>query len=114
MYTNFWDPNNGSILVSADQGKTFKATPLPFKVGGNMPGRGLGEVHTAVPSCDRPSLTSRVQRLAVDPNSNNVIFFGARSGHGLWKSTDFGATWSQVTSLPSPGTSDRLACTPSY
>ncbi|KAI0695397.1 hypothetical protein BC835DRAFT_1406238 [Cytidiella melzeri] len=86
MYTNSWDPNNGTILISTDQGKTFDASPLPFKVGGNMPGRGLGE------------------RLAVDPHSNNVIYFGARSGHGLWKSTNFGATWTQVTSLPSAGT----------
>lgn len=52
MYTNFWDPNNGTILVSKDQGKSFTASPLPFKVGGNMPGRGLGEVShspTSVP-----------------------------------------------------------------
>ncbi|KAI0337030.1 Oligoxyloglucan reducing end-specific cellobiohydrolase [Trametopsis cervina] len=86
MYTNSWDPNNGNILISKDQGKTFTASPLPFKVGGNMPGRGLGE------------------RLAVDPHSNNILYFGARSGHGLWKSTNFGTTWTQVTSLPSAGT----------
>lgn len=86
MYTNFWDPNNGTILISKDQGKTFTESPLPFKVGGNMPGRGVGE------------------RLAVDPHSNNILLFGARSGNGLWKSTDFGATWSKVTSLPDSGT----------
>ncbi|KAF7793713.1 hypothetical protein EIP86_004829 [Pleurotus ostreatoroseus] len=80
MYTNSWDPNNGQILISADQGKTFSRSPLPFKVGGNMPGR------------------------AVDPNSNNILFFGARSGHGLWKSTNYGASWTQVTSLPNTGT----------
>lgn len=39
----------------------------------------------------------------MDPHSNNILFFGARSGHGLWKSTNFGATWTQVTSLPDPG-----------
>ena len=44
MYTNSWDPNNGTILISSDQGKTFTPSPLPFKVGGNMPGRGTGEV----------------------------------------------------------------------
>lgn len=44
MYTNSWDPNNGTILISKDQGNTFTPSPLPFKVGGNMPGRGLGEV----------------------------------------------------------------------
>ncbi|KAJ7102200.1 hypothetical protein B0H15DRAFT_813586 [Mycena belliarum] len=85
-YTNSWDPKNGNILISTDKGSTFTASPLPFKVGGNMPGRGIGE------------------RLAVDPNSNGILFFGAASGNGLWKSTDFGVTWTQVTSFPSVGT----------
>jgi len=44
MYTNFWDPNNGQILASVDYGATWTNSPLPFKVGGNMPGRGMGEV----------------------------------------------------------------------
>ncbi|KAJ8495839.1 hypothetical protein ONZ51_g1485 [Trametes cubensis] len=86
MYTNSWDPNNGQILISTDQGKTFTPSTLPFKVGGNMPGRGMGE------------------RLAIDPNSNNILYFGARSGNGLWKSTDFGATWTQIKNFPSVGT----------
>ena len=38
-----------------------------LQVGGNMPGRGLGE------------------RLAVDPKMPNILYFGARSGNGLWK-----------------------------
>lgn len=50
-----------------------------------MPGRGIGE------------------RLAVDPHLDSVIYFGARSGHGLWKSTDSGASFSQVTSFPNIG-----------
>lgn len=41
MYTNSWDPNNGQILISSDYGKTFTASKLSFKVGGNMPGRGM-------------------------------------------------------------------------
>ncbi|KAI0321694.1 hypothetical protein OF83DRAFT_1161676 [Amylostereum chailletii] len=86
MYTNSWDPNNGQILISSDYGATFTSSKLPFKIGGNMPGRGAGE------------------RLVVDPNSNNILLFGARSGHGLWKSTDSGATWTQVTTLPNTGT----------
>lgn len=44
MYTNSYDPNNGSILASTDYGSTWTPYPLPFKVGGNMPGRGMGEV----------------------------------------------------------------------
>ncbi|THU94834.1 Oligoxyloglucan reducing end-specific cellobiohydrolase [Dendrothele bispora CBS 962.96] len=86
MYTNSWDPNNGQILISTDRGASFTPSLLPFKVGGNMPGRGMGE------------------RLAVDPNLNSVLFFGARSGNGLWKSTNFGQTWSKVSSFTSTGT----------
>jgi len=86
MYTNSWDPNNGQILISTDKGATFTASALPFKVGGNMPGRGTGE------------------RLSIDPNKNSILYFGARSGKGLWKSTDYGATWAQVTAFPSVGT----------
>lgn len=41
MYTNSWDPNNGVILASTDYGTTFTTSALPFKVGGNMPGRGM-------------------------------------------------------------------------
>ncbi|MBX6355527.1 MAG: cellulose binding domain-containing protein [Micromonosporaceae bacterium] len=85
MYTNSWDPNNGAILRSTDKGDTWQITPLPFKLGGNMPGRGMGE------------------RLAVDPNRNSIIYFGAPEGNGLWRSTDFGATWAKVTNFPNAG-----------
>jgi hypothetical protein len=44
MYTNSWDPNNGQIMRSTDYGQTWATTVLSFKVGGNMPGRGMGEV----------------------------------------------------------------------
>ncbi len=84
-YTNSWDPNNGVILRSTDQGNTFSVTQMPFKMGGNMPGRGMGE------------------RLAVDPNKGSILFFGARDGKGLWKSADYGVTWSQVTNFPVTG-----------
>ncbi|KAG8990048.1 hypothetical protein FRB93_003334 [Tulasnella sp. JGI-2019a] len=86
LYTNSWDPNNGTLLISNNQGSTFKAVPLPFKVGGNMPGRGAGE------------------RLVIDPNNNNVLYLGARSGHGLYKSIDSGNTWNKVQSLNATGT----------
>lgn len=84
-YTNSWDPGNGAVLRSADRGASWRKTDLPFKLGGNMPGRGMGE------------------RLAVDPNRNSVLYLGAPSGRGLWRSTDSGVTWSQVTNFPNVG-----------
>lgn len=86
MYTNSWDPNNGAIIRSPDKGATWSTTTLSFKVGGNMPGRGMGE------------------RLAVDPQNSKILYFGARSGNGLWKSTDSGATWTKVSSFTATGT----------
>jgi xyloglucan-specific exo-beta-1,4-glucanase len=86
MYTNSWDPNNGAIIRSSDKGSTWTATNLTFKVGGNMPGRGIGE------------------RLAVDPQNSKILYFGARSGNGLWKSTDGGASFSKVSSFTNVGT----------
>ncbi|MEU7572833.1 cellulose binding domain-containing protein [Micromonospora sp. NPDC049240] len=85
MYTNDWDPNHGAILRSTDKGATWQATELPFKNGGNMPGRGMGE------------------RLAVDPNRNSVLYYGAEGGNGLWRSTDYGATWAKVANFPNVG-----------
>ena len=84
-YTNEWTTQNGAILRSTDRGNTWQRTNLPFKLGGNMPGRGMGE------------------RLAIDPNRNSILYLGAPSGNGLWRSTDFGLTWSEVTSFPNPG-----------
>src|ERR1044071_2363059 len=84
-YTNAWTTQNGAILRSSDRGATWQRTMLPFKLGGNMPGRGPGE------------------RLVVDPNRNSVLYLGAPSGNGLWRSTDSGVTWSRVTSFPNSG-----------
>ncbi len=84
MYLNSWDPNNGAIRRSADKGNTWQITNLPFKVGGNMPGRGMGE------------------RLAVNPANNAVVYFGTE-GQGLWRSSDYGVTWGKVSSFPNPG-----------
>ncbi|HOU12922.1 MAG TPA: PKD domain-containing protein [Anaerolineae bacterium] len=84
-YTNGWDPGNAAILRSADRGATWEISELPFKGGGNMPGRAMGE------------------RLAIDPNSNNILYLGTRSGNGLWRSTDYGATWAKVNSFTAVG-----------
>ena len=72
---------NGTILCSDDQGRTFRRTDLPLRMGGNESGRFNGE------------------RLAVDPNRGEIIFFGSRRD-GLWKSADRGATWQKVEGFP--------------
>ena len=84
-YTNDWTTMKGRILRSTNYGDSWTISELPFKFGGNMPGRGMGE------------------RLNIDPNSDNVLYFGARSGNGLWKSTNSGETWSKVASFPVTG-----------
>ena len=58
-YTNQW-AGKSCMLRSADQGRTWQSTPMPFKMGGNEPGRSMGE------------------RLAVDPNDGKILFFGDR------------------------------------
>ncbi|MEY9840995.1 WD40/YVTN/BNR-like repeat-containing protein [Streptacidiphilus sp. EB103A] len=80
-----WDPNQGAVLRSEDRGRTWKTADLPFQLGGNMPGRGMGE------------------RLAIDPHRNRILYLGVRGGHGLWRSEDYGKSWAQVTSFPNVG-----------
>lgn len=84
-YTNDWTDQNGAIMRSTDKGQTWQRTPLPFKLGGNMPGRSMGE------------------RLVIDPNDNRILYLGSRSGNGLWKSTDYGVTWNKVESFTAKG-----------
>jgi len=83
-YTNSWDGTQSQMLVSEDYGDTFTRVDMPFKMGGNMPGRGAGE------------------RLAIDPNNNKVVYFGS-FGNGLWRSRDYGHTWEEVRSFPTKG-----------
>jgi photosystem II stability/assembly factor-like uncharacterized protein len=79
-YTGSWAPN-GAILRSADRGKTFQRTDVPFKMGGNEDGRGNGE------------------RMAVDPNDGKILYLGTRHD-GLWKSLDRSVTWNKVENFP--------------
>lgn len=71
---------NGRFYYSSDQGNTWEHVTLPFPVGSNNQGRGIGE------------------RLMVDPNVPTTMFYASRSA-GLWKSTNGGLNWSQVTSF---------------
>jgi len=88
MYTESYG-TNGAMLVSDNQGASFTTVALPFKNGSNDNGRGAGE------------------RLAVDPNLGSTIFFGSRQ-NGLWKSTDYGVTWNEVTTFPVTGTTSGV------
>jgi photosystem II stability/assembly factor-like uncharacterized protein len=80
---------NGVIMRTADGGRTFKRTDMPFKMGGNEDGRSAGE------------------RLAVDPNNDHVLYMGSRND-GLWKSTDFGAIWAKVGTFPVTGRTNGI------
>lgn len=73
---------NGRFYYSSDQGNTWNYVDLPFPVGSNNQGRAIGE------------------RLMVDPNLPSTLFYASRTA-GLWKSTNRGLNWSQVTSLSS-------------
>jgi len=84
----------GAILVSSDQGASFTVHQMPFPMGSNNTGRDAGE------------------RLQVDPNNGNVLFYGTRNDNlptpynnglnGLWTSTDKGTTWTQVAAGNAP------------
>jgi photosystem II stability/assembly factor-like uncharacterized protein len=80
LYTASWG-NAGSIYGSDNQGTSWsKLATLPFKLGGNDPGRGLCE------------------RLQVDPNKPSILFLGSAKD-GLYKSTDSGVNWTKINSL---------------
>ncbi|MGO9588172.1 MAG: cellulase [Limisphaerales bacterium] len=83
---------NGAVLCSDDQGRTFRRTDMPLRMGGNESGRFNGE------------------RLAVDPNQGVILFFGSRRD-GLWKSADRGATWQKVEGFPNIITTNRTPST---
>jgi photosystem II stability/assembly factor-like uncharacterized protein len=81
LAAGIYSGGKAAILRSADQGRSWLLTEVPFKMGGNETGRFNGE------------------RLAVDPNDGDILFFGSRRD-GLWKSTDRGATWQKVEGFP--------------
>ena len=72
--------SNGRFYASSDRGTTWTHYDLPFPVGGNEDARAIGE------------------RLKLDPTNPSTMFYGARTA-GLWRSTDSGHTWSQLTGL---------------
>lgn len=79
-----------AILRSEDRGNTWQIFQTPFHMGGNAPGRGVGE------------------RLAIDPSERSILYFGSRYD-GLQRSTDRGQTWSRVSAFPIRGVGWRAA-----
>jgi xyloglucan-specific exo-beta-1,4-glucanase len=89
-YTQPWaEPLNGEILRSDNQGRTWQISDLPIQLASNQNGRNMGE------------------RLAVDPDDDSILYL-ASPANGLWRSTDGGSTWSQVTSFPVTSTPDDI------
>ncbi|MFZ5551221.1 MAG: WD40/YVTN/BNR-like repeat-containing protein [Pseudomonadota bacterium] len=74
------DKADARLYISSDRGNHWSYVNLPFSTGGNNGGRAIGE------------------RMMVDPNKPSRLFYGSRTA-GLWKSTNSGVTWAQVTSL---------------
>lgn len=73
-----------AILKSRNRGESWETVPVPFRMGGNENGRGVGE------------------RLAIDPGDTSILYFGSRHD-GLFRSTDKGTTWKKVESFPHAG-----------
>ena len=71
-------PRAGVFASSDDYGNTFTYYSLPCTVHGNWPGRGTGD------------------RLVVDPNNSDVIYFASQRG-GLLRTKDRGASWETVS-----------------
>ncbi len=82
-----------AVIRSHDQGRTWQKTDLPFRLGGNMLGRGDGE------------------RLQVDPRDSHRLLLGTTQD-GLWRSTDAGQSFSRVAGYPAKSVSFVLFAGP--
>ncbi|HEX8322440.1 MAG TPA: fibronectin type III domain-containing protein [Tepidisphaeraceae bacterium] len=77
--------SSAAIMRSSDGGRTWARTNVSgINANGNGNARSAG------------------QRMMVDPNSPNILFYGTRDD-GLWKSTNSGANWARVTAFPTIG-----------
>lgn len=75
--TGYFNDGRSAVLRSSDYGNTWDTSYVEMLAHGNGMGRQTGE------------------KIAVDPNMPNILFCGSRT-KGLYKSTDYGATWTSV------------------
>ena len=75
--TGYFSKGRTAVLSSKDYGATWDTSYVEMLAHGNGMGRQTGE------------------KLAVDPNKGNIIFCGSRT-KGLYKSTDYGKTWTSA------------------
>lgn len=75
--TGYFSQGRTAILRSEDYGATWDTSYVEILAHGNGMGRQTGE------------------KLVVDPNKPNILFCGSRT-KGLYKSTDYGKTWTRV------------------
>jgi len=80
--TSYWNNGITAILCSTNYGTNFTVVDVTslFKANGNGSDRNKGE------------------ELAVDPNQGSILFCGSRA-NGLFKSTNYGAAWTAVSSF---------------
>jgi len=80
--TTYFSGGKTAILRSEDYGATFETVDVSsqWRAHGNGMGRQTGE------------------KLAVDPNNPEIVFCGSRSA-GLFKSSDAGKSWANVSSI---------------
>jgi hypothetical protein len=80
---SYFNSGRSFILRSTNYGASFTTIDVTaqFKAHGNGMGRGNGE------------------KLQVDPSNSTVLYCGSRN-NGLWKSTNSGTTWTNLTGLP--------------
>ena len=75
--TGYFSDGRTAVLRSEDYGSTWDTSYVEMLAHGNGMGRQTGE------------------KLAVDPNKTNILFCGSRT-KGLYKSTDYGKTWTSI------------------
>jgi hypothetical protein len=93
-----------AIFRSSDKGVTWQRYSSPLIPDPNNPNNTIGLIRANGNGNGR----NGGERLIVDPNSPNILFYGTRMD-GLWKSTDFGASWNRVNSFPVTGDTSGTA-----